>query len=242
MKLTRVTITGADDSVTPKRLVLLQKAYPFVEWGILFSQKHEGGPRYPSRAWLTQLLGQPEAHTLALSAHLCGKWVRDLVLEGQNTFKLAWPDAWPSFRRVQLNFHGQYHRACPAFAWALEAEPKEWIFQMDGENDALALKYAGYGRIQVTPLFDRSGGAGVVPKEWPKPVGALVGYAGGLGPDNVVAEFERIQKTCGYSPDLRIWIDMETRVRTADDKKLDLKKVEAVLETMAPHVEKPVSA
>ena len=40
MKLTRVTITGADDSVEPRALAELSEAFPFVEWGLLMSKGH----------------------------------------------------------------------------------------------------------------------------------------------------------------------------------------------------------
>ena len=40
MKLTKVTLTGADDFTDPKRLIEISREYPFVEWGILFSLKH----------------------------------------------------------------------------------------------------------------------------------------------------------------------------------------------------------
>jgi hypothetical protein len=48
MKIDRVTITGADNNNTHEELLELQKKYPFVEWGILYSQKKAGENRYPT--------------------------------------------------------------------------------------------------------------------------------------------------------------------------------------------------
>ena len=63
-------------------------------------------------------------------------------------------------------------------------------------------------------LFDRSAGAGVEPSGWPVPVsGRLVGYAGGLGPDNV-------SELCSWLAEVqgaRWWLDMETRIREEFD-------------------------
>jgi hypothetical protein len=36
VKLTRVTITGADDAVPVEALVAMALEFPFVEWGVLY--------------------------------------------------------------------------------------------------------------------------------------------------------------------------------------------------------------
>jgi phosphoribosylanthranilate isomerase len=61
-------------------------------------------------------------------------------------------------------------------------------------------------------LFDRSGGRGVFPDDWPAHPGnnILVGYAGGIRPENVRAAIE--DKSGRY------WIDIETGVRHHDDR------------------------
>lgn len=78
--------------------------------------------------------------------------------------------------------------------------------------------------IQVIrhPLFDKSGGAGILPNEWPVAEG-YAGYAGGLSPDNVEHELMRIQEARNGYP---VWIDAETKLRSDDDKVFELYKVE----------------
>ena len=46
---------GADDSVDPHLLLLISKAYPFVEWGVLFRPDKVGTPRYASDEWVERL-------------------------------------------------------------------------------------------------------------------------------------------------------------------------------------------
>lgn len=225
MKLSRVTITGADDSIDPKELAALSDEFGFVEWGVLFSSSKSGVPRYPSRAWLKTLW--KESIMLDLSAHLCGKLVRDLVLNGDFTWARDYGTLPEAFRRVQLNFHGQFHKAVPGFTSALrEHKEKEFIFQHDGVNDASILAFTSDPSVRVAPLFDRSGGEGILPKEWPKPIHEYCGYAGGLGPDNLRDQLLEIGKVTG---DTRIWIDAETGVRSADDRQFDLLKVRKFL-------------
>jgi hypothetical protein len=45
--LERVTITGADDSTSIDEMLALSRRFPFVEWGILVSKRHEGSYRFP---------------------------------------------------------------------------------------------------------------------------------------------------------------------------------------------------
>lgn len=228
MILDRVTITGADDSISPKDLLPLSAEFPNVEWGILFSGSRQGTARYPSAEWIEKLW-MASSQGLRLSAHLCGKWVRDLVLEGDFSWKKNIGQPFGMFHRIQLNFHAHHHPGEKNFIDILlqHQHTKQFIFQMDGVNDQL-FKSAHDAGAWATPLFDRSGGAGVLPKEWPKAYpGVLCGYAGGLSPDNLAEELRKIEAAAGAE---RIWIDTETRVRSDDDKKFDLAKVRRFLE------------
>ena len=65
-------------------------------------------------------------------------------------------------------------------------------------------------------------------------LGVECGYAGGLGPDNVVEQVQKISQH--VDPSASIWIDMERRVRSDDDKWLDLGKVRTVLAKMATYM------
>ena len=222
-------MTGADDSVEPEALISLTEKYPFVEWGILFSGSRQGSPRYPSQSWIEKLAGLSQK--LPLSAHLCGKWVRDLVLDANISWWNKYGPISSIFARVQLNFHGQFHTACPSFSRILKDLEHDFILQHDGVNDATILELGA--SLSVFPLFDRSGGAGVVPAAWPKPIWKYQGYAGGLGPDNIEEELGRIGDAAG---DSRVWIDMETRIRSSGDAVFDLQKVETCLRKSAPFI------
>ena len=71
--------------------------------------------------------------------------------------------------------------------------------------------------------------------EWPSPhIDIQSGYAGGLGPDNLLAELRRIEKLTDFRP---IWVDMETKIRSSDDRQFDLDKVRACLDIARPFVE-----
>ena len=65
-------------------------------------------------------------------------------------------------------------------------------------------------------LFDASGGRGVAPKSWQKPIYEThpMGYSGGLSPDNVVHNLRQINQL--VPTDTPIWIDAEGRLKSND--------------------------
>lgn len=246
MTIDRVTITGADHSIKPADLARLSRAYPFVEWGILVSNARMGEQRFPSMRWIWSLQDIARSEFMRLSLHVCGRWTRQLLL-GVNEIPASLLD---DFRRVQLNFRDDLVievNAKPlrdAIAKINDDVPRHYIFQVRsalGNSYLNALHAEGDANISAVALFDASGGAGRIPDKWPSPIYmdsfadqyAYHGYAGGLGPDNLVEQLPLILKAAGTA---RIWIDMETRVRSDNDSRFDLAKVERCLEIAAPYV------
>jgi hypothetical protein len=252
----RVTITGADDSVTPGDLALLSEDFPYVEWGILASaSRSTGEPRYPTLAWMETFREMAIENRMQASLHLCGRFTRLILIGELDRIVLQLVNG---FGRMQLNFQSSstpcdpikalkvLHRirACSAFG-----ENLQFLFQLDGTRgndhlEALCLEHVNaYGEpSNMFGLFDSSGGLGLLPGEWPAPiyhsegVYDYHGYAGGLGPDNLAREIPRILKAavgCQH-----IWIDMESGVRS-DDGRFDLRKARRCLEIAEPFVGKP---
>ena len=228
MQIDRVTITGADDGTDIDWMRAMQQEYPFVEWGILVSQSQMGSHRFPSKQWLDTLASKSDG--LQLSVHVCGKWVRQICNGDWSGLLVGVEPFAKHAQRVQLNFHAYAHKLEDAFFSSAQraASKFNWqlIFQIDGVNDVL-LNQARVDGLNAVPLYDLSGGAGVLPSQWPKQQdGVYTGYAGGLGPRNVLDQIEKIREVASG----RIWIDMETRVRTEDDARLDEPLVIQVLE------------
>jgi hypothetical protein len=229
MKLKTITITGADNSIGPWDLMRLSKDFPFVEWGILIINSSEKGfCRFPSYEWIREAarLG------LNLSAHFCGELVENICngdwsFAQLDTFRLSW------FNRIQLNFHGRVHDfRYYAFLRGLKSREQQIIFQMDGVNTNLFHIVVQKG-IDVVPLFDLSGGAGILPDIWPEAEGSYSGYAGGLSAANIDNELSKIARAAGGS---EFWIDVETHVRSNNDKLFDLDKVRSFLEIASKRI------
>lgn len=221
-----VTLTGADDSIGGHagldEMIEISSEFPFVEWGILIGSKQ--GSRFPNATFwqkLSERRSQFEAARVSLSLHLCGDPLRSLIHYGRLALPTFVP--WGLFQRVQLNWHGtpiepvQWRlaiRGLEELGRVMPGRFSEAIFQLDGVNDRLFHDFdpegtPGFLRPMLSGLFDASHGGGVTPDKWPTPEPGQTwcGFAGGLGPNNIREELERIAAVAGERP---FWVDMES--------------------------------
>lgn len=225
-RLRYVSITGADDEVAPADLAALSREFPFAEWAVLLMPERMGQSRFPSAAWIRDFAARPDAGHRAM--HLCGSAFLRFIVGDPEILALM-----QGFSRVQLNLEfgavdGAYDPA--ALIGRIRAHPEFlFIIQYTEKRRDFLSRLDGIAHHAV--LFDASAGRGVSPNTWPAPLpGHDCGYAGGLGPDNIREELGRIAQAAG---DAETWIDMESRVRTAEDR-FDLARVRRVLEICAP--------
>jgi len=222
--LNRCTLTGADDTTNIDSLWEISREFPMVEWGILYSINNRGTGRYPGEDWLNRLLARIDAGgpTPNFALHVCGRAVADF-------FAGAGPvtDVARRFGRVQVNFrYDQLDFYAIRAMLRRQAEAGQTVItQHNRANQELWAAMRGEPNHVV--LFDSSGGRGIVRPEWPAPLpGVSCGYAGGLGPDNINEALVAIQRAAGAA---EYWIDMEGKLRTADDR-FDVALARTVLE------------
>ena len=232
MPLTKLTITGADDDTNLEDMMEISWYHRFVEWGILFGKDEKlGTPRYPSMKWITELLTDVEEEwgEIQIAAHLCHPWPQRLA-NNQLTWKeIALLD---QFNRIQINksYQNTNRDEILNLFRASSNTLKPIIFQ---NNGTLPVELLIGNIISPFVLFDCSGGKGIEIRKYPDPIveGAMCGYAGGIGPDNIEKVIKEINEKY---PKLNFWLDMETNVRT--DEKLDFAKVEQVLEIVNEYI------
>jgi hypothetical protein len=223
VKLTRVTITGADDAVDPAALYALSREFGFVEWGILRSNSREGTARFPSSGWRQRFAVPLVGWRPQTALHLCGEAAREAIAGNDE-----WPDLW-HYDRVQLNGFSRFR--LPFVRCARSWKRIEVILQtsdLASELHAIELEKLD---PNIVHLLDASGGRGQV-AVWAERPELRLGYAGGIGPDNVVQQIEHL---LSYRTEQEFWIDMESGIRTSD--RFDLAKVRRVLELAKPFVE-----
>ena len=236
----RVTVTGADNGTSIQEMIDVATEFPFVEWGILFSERRDRN-RYPGVEWLNTL--KEQFLNLNLSAHICGKWMREIA-DGRWGLPPEMEAIMKAFDRVQLNFRTYASKIDrPAFLHGLRERLAvtpgvQFIFQL-GEFDSDILKEACVtpphepAGIDAVAVFDLSGGTGVLPEYWPSSEGRYVGYAGGLSPDNVADQLKVLETHVGEGAGLA-WIDAESHLRT--DDRFDMQKVRKFLAAAQPWV------
>lgn len=244
MSLKLVSLTGADDNVSPADLVIISAKYQSVppEWAILYFPEKQGTQRNPSAPWREEFLAQPLPFT---AVHLCGSQVFRDILD-PNTAPAIVADL-RRYGRIQLNINARR----PEFSddevltvyWTLFDAGIRLILQYhDGsksiiERFLMDLSPEEVSRVDI--LFDGSKGKGQRPGSWPSlleigPREPCCGYAGGLGPEVVSTELMKI--TVAAVPSSRpFWIDMESGIRT--DNEFDLVKVDSVLQQVESAVQ-----
>jgi hypothetical protein len=208
MKPEFITFTGADDLTDVWEMTALGLEYP-IEWGVLFSAKRQGAdPRYPGRTTIDAFAW----NCLRMSAHICGDY-SDQIMRGESVLDGIATDL-GHFSRIQVN----HVQPDPASIVAFGSGWGSMRCIAQARDDAFPINDT------VDWLFDRSGGRGTVPAAWPAHPGRgrMVGYAGGISPDNVADVVKAIGSTGPY------WIDMESGVRT--DNRFDLAKCRQVCE------------
>jgi len=148
------------------------------------------------------------------------------------------------FKRVQINatsVNGVDTSTLPSASKILRTvisgnRELEFILQRSEETRELWEPFDAEVEGNVSMLFDESKGTGVLPSTYtPPPSQYPVGYAGGIGPSNVVSVLESILKVSGEKD---FWIDMESSLRSNVDgvDSFDVMKCQRVIRRVCEEV------
>ena len=190
-----MTATGADEQTDVIELAKLD-----AEIGLLYTETPEGRNRYPRWEWILET----SLELRRASLHVCGRGARAKLMAGNLPVS--------GFQRIQIN----------GGTLALEVEhlcemyPRHTIITQHHVNNAHLLAVRAENHAL---LVDASGGRGKSPEAWSQPdTGKAVGFAGGLGPDNLANELHNITAIArsGW------WVDMEGKLRVDDWFSLEL--------------------
>lgn len=190
-----ITLTGADSYTSIKALVELAAEYDQLEIGFLYSASSESGNRYPSAAKVTNAV---QALAGRCAVHICGSRARSQMLAGEIEPMLM------HAQRVQVNGALTLEEV-----QLLSHRAREIIVQYNDNNAHLLSTECK----NVSFLVDASGGRGISPSKWVRPeTSKAVGFAGGLGPNNLSNQLKEIAPVAGVDS----WVDMESQLREND--------------------------
>jgi len=214
MKINRVTITGADNEIYIKDLVDIWVRFPFVEYGILHSDRKIGTLRYPDLKWLN-LIEHFGFNELPLSAHLCGQLAKSVIEDGNFDFLNRRKQA---YGRFQLNYNFKYAEKQPKwermFNWLMDNPKKSIILQVNKSNQEVINGLTEHWSMpNIHFLYDSSGGRGTEISNILTPFKQYTGYAGGINLDNIDAICKNIDSAFSQCA---VWIDMESGVRVSN--------------------------
>lgn len=233
------TLTGVDEVTNLDALAKVSNDHPLSEWAVLYSenrmQKDKGIGRYPRKKWIHEFVNYANENNIYVALHLCGNDALRFLREDDEIHGLA-----SLFDRVQLNVSATQDRIADIEIENVRRTLHQFtysrgyghvIFQYNTAN----AKFCKMLGSSCEYLIDNSGGNGIKPDNWESSRqfhGSRIGYAGGLGPNNIEKELHRIALSSGDKP---FWIDMESSLRSQDDR-FDLEKCTQILRSAAQFV------
>jgi len=201
-----LTFTGADDKTSIGEMINLSNRFP-IEWAILISKDRAGTSSYPSIPFIDTI--RQFGPTLRLSLHVCGSYSKEII-ETRRCKDIA--KLIDGFQRIQIN-----HKPFTEISHVMDFARKNGvapIVQCRGDDFP--------DDPRVTWLYDKSGGNGIIPDNFPSHTDTrLVGYAGGLGIDNIKTVCDNLNASGPF------WLDMQSKIRNDDDE-LDLNICEKI--------------
>lgn len=237
MKLTTVTFTGVDDSISPDQIFKISQEYPWVEWGIyLRGHWYHPGNKFPSVQWCNKLSDLKRKYKKTQIALHFSDMLADNFLGGSQYQLSQFKDIVSASSRIQVNTSGRddvRYGGSKGLYKNFEYFGKQLIFQFDNRHlypIALGLAHS----LITGVLFDTSFGNGKLPDRWPDPFYRIYcGYAGGFNASNVV---EQVNIISAKPFNKVFWIDIESGIRGIDGG-FDLNKCIEILELVKPYVE-----
>ncbi|MBR4624105.1 MAG: hypothetical protein IKO56_01045 [Alphaproteobacteria bacterium] len=177
----------------------------------------------PRNVWFNDLLYVVnQGSRISLAIHINQEWANDICAGAKipnivlDWIKLEKSHNKPLIKRIQLNMPKTTaaNIDTDGLAKIIHDFPHhEFIFQYNDNTKSAIEKMHNTG-AKFSLLFDASGGNGIAPKAWQKPIYEThpMGYSGGMSPDNVI---ENLNKINAVVPEHRdIWIDAEGKLKS----------------------------
>ena len=244
MQLKHITCSDPREFNDIHDIVELGQISPRVEIAV---QMHpsKASPGMPRNQWFNELIDYviiDQIDDVNLAVHVNQEWCAEICRTGEipqelrRFFYERRFANWPVIKRWQLNMSKNVADNINVRAlrklFAHHPENDFIIQYNDNTQEAAKKLYDAHARFSV--LYDASGGRGLSPTGWGAPVftGVAQGYSGGLSPENVAENLDKIARVA-VLPNVRydekhkpvyslqerrdIWIDAEDKLKT-DDK------------------------
>lgn len=222
MKLKYITCSDPREHNSIKSIMELSRL-PHVEIAVQChpSKMSNGMPR---NVWFNELLNAAyQTQNINLAIHVNAEWANDMCARGIipdtiiEWIRLKNEDKESIIKRIQLNMPQKTAGNIKpgVVAQIIQSFPnQEFIFQYNN-NTKDAIKKLHKTGAKFSLLFDASGGNGVAPENWQKPIYEThpMGYSGGMSATNVIGNLNKIKTLVDNN--YETWIDAEGRIKSA---------------------------
>ena len=205
MKLKFITCSGCNETTSIFGLLNLLSEFPRAEIGVQVSDKKAAccTHRY---YWIYALWGLAirRANPINAALHVNLQWAEDfgqgiIAPELEEFLHFEYDDDSPFFQRVQLNFKIGREKTpdIDKLEAAIRRFPRHRFILSYNQSNQRLIRELYVRNVKFDCLFDESFGAGIIPatRDEPAFVDILQGYAGGITPDNVKHELDKIAAT-----------------------------------------------
>jgi len=237
MKLEKITCSDMREYNEIDDIITIGKKYPISEFAIQAHPSKFSGwmPRY---VWFETLAHAVRNTDINIAMHVNSEW-RTEICRGNVPYEIRrlWDmrryNGKPIIGRVQVNINGGkdvFRFWANKVADVIRAYPDiEFIFQYTPRQKTRIGKLDGLD-VPFSMLFDASGGCGKLPDRWHSPISPKhkMGYSGGLSPENVTENLQKINAVlpCEYTT----WIDAEGKLKNPDTGHFDIARVEQYIQ------------
>ena len=214
-------------------IIAVGKRWPMAEFAI---QAHPSkfSAHMPRNEWFLTLIEKCMTNDVNLAMHINSQW-RTMICRGKipseitDILNLRRDNGKPIIGRVQININGgdeKYHFYAKKVAGMICEYPEiEFIFQY-APTQRRRIRTLDKTGVPFSLLYDASGGRGIMPDSWFGPVmgNHKMGYSGGLSPENIA---DNLDKICAVLPyNYKTWIDAEGKLKDPNTKQFDIERAE----------------
>jgi len=231
MRLVTITCSGANEHTEISALISMIQQFRKAELGIQVSNLK--GAYGTARYWWFRALHLyliQNRISIPIALHINSSWVEDfcqgmVAPELDNFLFLFGADKQPFVKRVQLNFKIGREKTpdLKVLYKTIARFPYQRFILSYNESNADFIQELYQTGLNFDLLYDNSFGEGILPNTYPAPRfdDVLQGYAGGLSPDNITMELNKISKVvpCGCD----FFIDAEGKLK-GEDRHFSLKR------------------
>lgn len=219
--LSKITLAGADETTDIKSLVALCKNFKLSEIAIHVSEKNA---TFNTDAywWLREFfLLDLYGKDCCVALHINDIWAEnfsngDISPELETFLSMQYHDETPFIKRVQLNFQTFSKSKLQTLVNVIQRFPDiRFVFSYNEASKEFIQKLYATGAT-FDCLFNASFGKGILPEKRPSPMIDTIyhGYAGGLSPENVTSELDKIKQQ--LTPTASFYIDAKSNLQDDD--------------------------